>query len=107
MRRDAIVSLREFLELMFGISVGKISVRAVRVPQGPRARKETGVAVDKVRVIIGISWFMGMACLIALGAIVWLAILRPADEVPQILPQVVMLTLGYFGGAFANFARSK
>jgi len=53
------------------------------------------------RVIIIITWTMFAGFALSLLATVGLAV--AARDIPDVLPQILFTTLGYFGGAFASF----
>jgi hypothetical protein len=96
--------LRYLLLAMFGLN----SVRQIRRVKKDQERvgaspPPPGDSRQRRQLITGVTWLMGSGLLIALLAIVVLALLERA--IPDILPQVLTLTLGYFGGAFAAYFR--
>lgn len=94
---------RAFVRSMFGIG-GPTRVRAVGIPE--RART-TEPADDDATLRRRIVWLITWAMLIAFAlSMLGTVILALADrEIPDVLPELLFATLGYFGGAFASFMR--
>ncbi len=50
-----------------------------------------------------ITWALFLAFALSLLGTVVLAV--RGQEIPEVLPEILFATLGYFGGAFASFMR--
>jgi len=89
-----------FARGLFGIGTGS-DVRGLGIPQ-PRTAVEEDRRLQH-RIITIVTWAMFAAFGLSLLGTVVLAVI--GREVPDVLPEVLFATLGYFGGAFASFMR--
>lgn len=96
-------SLRVFSRSIFGI--GDPQVKGLGIPQRPQKRYVRAVEEQKLRhrIIALITWAMFTAFALSLLGILILAV--AGRIIPDVIPQILFATMGYFGGAFASFMR--
>lgn len=97
-------SLLVFGRAIFGL--GELQVKkGLGIPQRPQKRYVPAVEEQKLRhrIIALITWAMFTAFALSLLGTLFLAV--GGRTIPDVLPQILFATMGYFGGAFASFMR--
>lgn len=91
---------RVFVRSLFGIG-RPAHVKRLGIPQ-PQVPADEDRKLQH-RIIALITWAMFAAFALSLLGTVILAV--AGREIPDVLPEILFATLGYFGGAFASFMR--
>lgn len=110
------MNFKDYMFLMLGI-------RKVRLTDTPKIRKittaksdETSISINSkgnhdskesipfiYNIVIIATWFMFIASLLSLAAIILFAIL--GKKAPPILSQLLLIMVGYLGGIIASYVR--
>jgi hypothetical protein len=93
-----------FARSLFGIGK-EPRVKGLGIPARPRHPQGADDEERKLRhrIIAIITWGMFTAFALSLLGTVILAV--AGRTIPDVLPEILFATLGYFGGAFASFMR--
>lgn len=93
-----------FARSLFGLG-RKAQVKGLGIPERPSRPQAPADENRKLRrfIVALVTWAMFTAFALSLLGTVILAVV--GREIPDVLPEILFATLGYFGGAFASFMR--
>lgn len=96
--------MNNFFRFLFSrVSILSIQqVKKTKKGAAAEAKRDSKLRRD---VILYITCVMAIAFIGSLFVTFWLLISRPDQELPSILHDILFVTIGYFGGAFATFMK--
>ena len=94
-----------YLSIMLGLD-NVIAIRKLKTRKDGRNASQPGdILRMRFRLVLLATWVMVIGFSLSLIGIIAFPLVRPGAEVPGVLPQLVIFTVGYLGGAFASFMR--